>query len=76
MIDSILKWVIHQVVDKKRIAVAVIALINLVQPTLRELGVEIPESLATELSSWVAVATLAVWSKMNARKAEEPPKKD
>jgi hypothetical protein len=72
MFDSIVKWIVEQVVDKKRITVAVLAGINLVQPTLREIGVEVPESLATELGSWVAILVLALWSKMNARKAENP----
>lgn len=72
MFDKIVQWVVHQVVDKKRITVALIAAVNLVQPTMRQLGVEIPESLVTEFSSWAAVAVLAVWSKMNARKAEDP----
>jgi hypothetical protein len=72
MFDSIIKWVVEQVVDKKRITVAVLAGVNLVQPTLRELGVEIPENLVAEFSSWAAVLVLALWSKMNARKAEDP----
>lgn len=70
MFDGILKWLIHQVVDKKRITIAVLAGINLVAPALKQIGVEVPDTLATELSSWIAISVLAVWSKLNARKAE------
>jgi len=72
MFDSILNWIVHQVVDKKRVTIAVLAGINLAKPALEQLGVEIPDSLAAEFSSWAAIVILAIWSKMNARKAEPP----
>jgi len=73
MLDAIKNWVVHQIVDKKRITAAVIAGVNLLAPALAKFGVEIPDSLAIELSSFLAILILAVWSKMNARQAETPP---
>jgi hypothetical protein len=72
MKDAIINWIIHQVVDKKRLTAALIAGVNLVRDPLAKIGVEIPDSLVFELGSFGAILVLALWSKMNARKAEIP----
>lgn len=72
MKDAIVKWLVYQVVDKKRITAALIAAVNLAREPLKQLGVEIPDSLVFELGSFGAILVLAIWSKMNARQAEQP----
>ena len=73
MLDQIKQWIVFQIVDKKRITIALIAGIQLAKPALAKIGVEIPDTLAEQVAAWGAVVVLAIWSKMNARKAEQPP---
>jgi len=70
MKETILGWVLTYIKDGKRITGILIALLNLLTPKLREWGLPaLPEGSETTIASFLAIAVLNAWSKVDASKA-------
>ena len=68
--DKLKGWLLAYLVDGKRVTIAMIALLNLLTPKLAAAGVPVPEDATTQaIASYLAIAVLAVWSKLTAVKA-------